>query len=67
MATQRQIPGGQFLNATADAERQIPGGPFVNEIEDASTLPGTYRFTVPSRTVTFTVPARTIRFSSGGS
>lgn len=29
--TERQIPGGVFLNETGNAERQVPGGTFVNE------------------------------------
>jgi len=31
MTTQRQVPGGPFVNETATAQRQIPGGPFINE------------------------------------
>lgn len=31
MTTQRQIPGGPFVNETGTRQAQIPGGPFVNE------------------------------------
>lgn len=29
--TQRQVPGGGYVNETAVAQRQFPGGPYVNE------------------------------------
>ena len=35
MTTQRQIPGGPFVNETATAQRQVPGGAFVNEVAAA--------------------------------
>ena len=31
MATERQVPGGPYVNETATAERQIPGGQYINE------------------------------------
>jgi hypothetical protein len=31
MATERQIPGWQYLNETGSTQQQIPGGSFVNE------------------------------------
>lgn len=31
MSTQRQVPGGPYVNETQTKERQIPGAQFVNE------------------------------------
>ncbi len=31
MSTQRQIPGGPFVNETSDGQRQIPGRQYLNE------------------------------------
>lgn len=36
MSTQRQIPGGPYVNETATRQAQVPGGAFVNETVSAA-------------------------------
>lgn len=37
--SERQVPGGAFVNETGTFERQIPGGGFINETVDAGPGP----------------------------
>lgn len=61
MSTQRQIPGGPYVNETATAQRQIPGGPFINETVSSST-PVLSLATVITITTTTATPRVTITF-----
>lgn len=37
MTTERQVPGGPFVNETTTSQRQIPGGPYLNDTVPTGT------------------------------
>ena len=64
MTTQRQIPGGPFINETATAQRQIPGGSFINETVVVGGGGTTYTQTVSGIFVPSGTVAQSLRFGA---